>query len=172
MGSFYELLDKWYCPSSKSKLKLSWPYFQLLSISLSPRTINILKEWCTVVSLLCHLASTSQSIPIIFWYVHSPWIGALYNFLTFQILKSSLCFSLLLSLCLPQNSTEIINSTFLKKTVANLQCCISFKCTAKWFSYIYIYNMCTYIYCIYIDTHIYMFFSDYFPLLFIRIYWM
>ena len=115
MGSFYELLDKWYCPSSKSKLKLSWPYFQLLSISLSPRTINILKEWCTVVSLLCHLASTSQSIPIIFWYVHSPWRGALYNFLTFQILKSSLCCSLLLSLCLPQNSTEIINSTFLKK---------------------------------------------------------
>ena len=41
-------------------------------------------------------------------------------------------------------------------SIVDLQCCVSFRCSAKWFSYVYIY--------IYIYIHTHILFSDSFPL--------
>ena len=46
---------------------------------------------------------------------------------------------------------------FLNWSIVNLQCCISFGCTAEWFRYIYV-CVCVYIYIyIYIYIHIYIY---------------
>ena len=52
-------------------------------------------------------------------------------------------------------------------SVVDLQCCVSFCCIAKWFSYTYICNVCVCIY-IHIHTHILLYS---FPLWFIIGYW-
>ena len=60
---------------------------------------------------------------------------------------------------LPETILPSIPLSFLIKwkniywSIVDLQCCIHFRCTAKWFSYTYIY-ICV---CVYICIHIYMY---------------
>ena len=65
------------------------------------------------------------------------------GFVSFPLLIFSIPF---FSLCLSRSLFLPLGIYFFNWTIVNLQCCISFRCTVKWFRYIYIYT----------HTHIYM----------------